>query len=151
MRKADDLLGQFLDAIGQPEGAAYVGLFRGWRRIVGDRIADHAEPVDLRGSALVVEADHPGWVQMIMISQARILRQVQKQFPELSINALHIRVAGDRAAGATAGTEDRHRAAPPIPPTPPSKSEAEALEHIEDDDLRTTLERLRGSLDAPDE
>lgn len=151
MRKADDLLGQFLDAIAQPEGAAYVGLFRGWRRIVGDRIADHAEPVDLRGSALIVEADHPGWVQMIMISQARILRQVQKQFPELSINALHIRVAGDRASAARGGTEDPRSPEPGKPPAPPSKSEAEALEHIEDDDLRVTLEQLRGALDSPKE
>ncbi|MBU8913000.1 MAG: DUF721 domain-containing protein [Spirochaetales bacterium] len=148
MRKVDDLLQQFLDRIGQSDGAPYVGLFRGWREIVGDRIADHAEPVDIRGSALIVEADHPGWVQMLMMSQARILRQLKRRYPQLAITGMHIRVAGDRAAaGADAGSvSEQPVAAPAAPPTPPSADETQALERIDDSDLRDGLERLRRSL-----
>ena len=150
MRKVDDLLQQFLDRIGQSDGAPYVGLFRGWREIVGDRIADHTEPVDIRGSALIVEADHPGWVQMVMMSQARILRQLKRRYPQLGITGMHIRVAGDRAAagagtGAGGGQEEAS-AAPVVPPAPPSADETEALERIDDSDLRDGLERLRQSL-----
>ena len=150
MRKVDDLLQQFLDRIGQSDGAPYVGLFRGWREIVGDRIADHTEPVDIRGSALIVEADHPGWVQMVMMSQARILRQLKRRYPQLGITGMHIRVAGDRAAagagtGACGGQEEAS-AAPVVPPAPPSADETEALERIDDSDLRDGLERLRQSL-----
>ena len=148
MRKVDDLLQQFLDRIGQSDGAPYVGLFRGWREIVGNRIADHAEPVDIRGSALIVEADHPGWVQMVMMSQARILRQLKRRYPQLGITGMHIRVAGDRAAaGADTGGDPEEAAAPPaVPPVPPSADETEALERIPDSDLRDGLERLRQSL-----
>ena len=148
MRKVDDLLQQFLDRIGQSDGAPYVGLFRGWREIVGDRIADHTEPVDIRGSALIVEADHPGWVQMVMMSQARILRQLKRRYPQLGITGMHIRVAGDRAAaGAGAGGgQEEASAAPVVPPAPPSADETEALERIDDSDLRDGLERLRQSL-----
>ncbi len=158
MRKADDLLQQFLDRIGRSDGAPYVGLFRGWRQIVGDRIADHAEPVDIRGSALVVEADHPGWVQMVMMSQARILRQLKTRYPELTITALHIRVAGDRAAvqsnagrGSDAGGDEDLDQGPPPPPMPPSADERQALERIDDSDLRGTLDRLRKALDEDKE
>jgi len=149
MRKVDDLLQQFLDRIGQSDGAPYVGLFRGWREIVGDRIADHAEPVDIRGSALIVEADHPGWVQMVMMSQTRILRQLKRRYPQLGITGMHIRVAGDRAAagaGAGGGPPEEAPAAPVVPPPPPSADETEALERIDDSDLRDGLERLRRSL-----
>ncbi len=153
MRKVDDLLQQFLDRIGQSDGAPYVGLFRGWREIVGDRIADHTEPVDIRGSALIVEADHPGWVQMVMMSQARILRQLKRRYPQLGITGMHIRVAGDRAAaGAGAGGgQEEASAAPVVPPAPPSADETEALERIDDSDLRDGLERLRQSLGEDEE
>jgi hypothetical protein len=173
MRKVEDLLNLFLDRIGQAEGKPYVGLFRGWGGIVGERIAAHAEPVDVRGTALVVEADHPGWVQMVMMSRERILREVNKRFPELTITSLHIRVAGDRAAAAghdraaaaadargagsgvypapgsngspsTDGSAERARSEPP----PPSADEKEALTRIADEELRETLERLRGELDT---
>ncbi len=155
MRKVDDLLQIFLDRIGRSNGASYVGLFRGWRQIVGDRIADHAEPVDIRGSALIVEADHPGWVQMVMMSQAQILRRLKQHYPELAITGLHIRVAGDRAAAqpeaptSVGETPDHVPVAPP--PPAPSADETQALERIDDSDLRDVLERLRQSLDKDDE
>ena len=155
MRKVDDLLQQFLDRIGRSDGAPYIGLFRGWRRIVGDRIADHAEPVDIRGSALIVEADHPGWVQMVMMSQAQILRQLKARYPELGITGLHIRVAGDRAAAqsdAGRGSGDDGKALNQRPPPPPpSADETQALERIDDSDLRGTLDRLRQALDQETE
>ncbi|MCK4514886.1 MAG: DUF721 domain-containing protein [Spirochaetaceae bacterium] len=158
MRKVDDLLQQFLDRIGRSDGAPYVGLFRGWRQIVGDRIADHAEPVDIRGSALIVEADHPGWVQMVMMSQTRILQEVKTRYPELTITGLHIRVVGDRAAAQSDaarragadGCEDLDQGPPP-PPSPPSADAKQALERIDDSDLRGTLERLRQTLDEDKE
>jgi hypothetical protein len=167
VRKVDDLLQLFLNRIGQSEGAPYVGLFRGWRQIVGDRIADHAEPVDIRGTALVVEADHPGWVQMVLMSQAHILRQVNHRYPELTITGLHIRVSDDRAAAAaarqTTRADNRQNlpvdgsgppgSGPPIPPplVKPSADEKQALNRIDDTDLRSSLERLRRSLDADKE
>lgn len=147
MRKIDDLLQQFLDRIGQSDGAPYVGLFRGWRQIVGDRIADHAEPVDIRGTALIVEADHPGWAQMVLMSQARILRQLKRRYPELGITGMHIRVAGDRAAAQVkTGSVSAQSLEPQAPTTPPSTDDAEALDRIDDSDLRDGLERLRQAL-----
>jgi len=153
MRRIDEVLNRFLDRIGQSEGAAYVGMFRGWRRIVGDRIADHAEPVDIRAHALVVEADHPGWVQMIMMERRRILRQIAREFPELTITALHIRVAGDKSRKSTEiadqsaeGPESRAKDTE-ILERPPAADDESALERIEDTELRSSLERLRRNLD----
>ena len=94
MRKADDLIQRFLDSIGQTEeGSLYVGLFRSWQPIVGERIAAHAQPVDVRGHSLVVEADHPGWVQMVMMQRSRIIGELSRRFPQLEITGLTVRVA----------------------------------------------------------
>lgn len=150
MRKAEDILQVFLDRIGRSDGKPYVGLFRNWHAIAGERIAAHTEPVDVRGTALVVEADHPGWVQMVLFSRERILRELKRRYPELTITGLHVRVSGAKPApGAPARTTTARPTAGSVPPAPPtpSRDEAEALEQIEDDDLRNSLERLRESLD----
>ena len=174
MRKADDLIQRFLDSIGQTqEGSLYVGLFRSWQPIVGERIAAHAQPVDVRGHSLVVEADHPGWVQMVMMQRSRIIGELSRRFPQLEITGLTVRVADrpgrsraggtgdDRGPGEDTGARDGRVAAgsaaaaspPPDepPPTPPSRDEKEALERIDDEDLRDTLARLREDLDEKDE
>jgi hypothetical protein len=146
VRRLDDILNQFLDRIGRSDGAPYVGMFRSWRQIVGERIADHAEPVDIRGTALVVEADHPGWVQMVMMERGRILSQINARIPQLTITSLHVRVAGDRAAAASA----EPATAPPreaAPAPPQSADETEALSRIDDEDLRDSLRRLRETLE----
>jgi hypothetical protein len=149
LRKAEDLIQRFLDSIGQSDGAAYVSLFGSWTPIVGERISAHAQPVDLRGHTLIVEADHPGWVQMVMMKRSRIIGELTRRFPELGITGLAVRVAEQpgRAAPARAHPEDTPPR-PPVPAAPPSRDEAEALERISDDDLRETLERLRNDLDS---
>ena len=147
MRKADDLVQRFLDSIGQSDGSAYVGLFGSWKPIVGERVAAHSQPVDLRGHTLIVEADHPGWVQMVMMRRDRIISELTRRFPELGITGLAVRVA-DRP-GQTASDREQPESAPPrapAAPPPPSRDESEALKRIEDEDLRETLKRLRNDL-----
>lgn len=173
MRRVDELIQRFLDSVGQREGSVYVGLFRSWQSIVGERIAAHAQPVDVRGHSLVVEADHPGWVQMVMIKRARIVQELQRRFPQLDITGLTVRVVDRPGAGrpgtdrpdlgAVAPPKDRTDFTPQHPggfpesasarstPTPssqpPSHDEEEALDRIEDDDLRDALARLRDDLE----
>lgn len=170
MRKADELIQRFLDSVGQSEeGSLYVGLFRSWEPIVGERIAAHAQPVDVRGHSLVVEADHPGWVQMVMMQRSRIIGELSRRFPQLEITGLTVRVAdrpGRSGDGAASGPRETTRAphegsprgVPPHetvpeapPPPPPSRDEAQALERIDDDDLRDALARLRQDLDEKGE
>ena len=162
MRKAEDLIQRFLDTIGQSEGSAYVGLFRSWQPIVGEQIAAHSQPVDVKGHTLVIEADHPGWVQMVMMKRGRIIDELTRRFPQLAITGLAVRVV-ERLGAARPGTDrppsastpplDASAADSPVPkpPHPPSRDEKEALERIEDDELRETLARLRTDLDVPRE
>ena len=169
MRKADDLIQRFLDSIGQTEGSDYIGLFGSWQPIVGERIAAHSQPVDVRGRTLIVEADHPGWVQMVMMRRGRIVDELRRRFPELGITGIAVRVVdrpGRTAPDPRARTDPGTRTdptpdaasaapAPPSPGTPqpsgsapPSRDEVEALERIEDEELRDTLARLRDDLEG---
>lgn len=157
MRRVDELIQRFLDSVGQSEeGSQYVGLFRSWQPIVGERIAAHAQPVDVRGHSLIVEADHPGWVQMVMMKRSQIIREIGRRYPQLSITGLTVRVVDQPGAhrdhGSAQSAADDARAERDVPPErqdPPSADEEEALDRIPDDDLRSTLARLRNDLDKP--
>ena len=147
MRKAEDLIQNFLDSVGQSEGAKYTTLFRSWSDIVGEHIAAHSAPVDVRGTSLVIETDHPGWTQMIMMKRSTILAQVKRRVPEITLTGISVRVRSpatepNREPGETPPVDFP----PPPPPPPPSADEKQALERIEDEDMRDTLRKLREDL-----
>ena len=168
LRKADELVQRFLDSIGQSGGSEYVELFRSWQGVIGEHLAAHSRPVDVRGRHLVIEADHPGWVQLVMLARGRILRELGRRFPDLGLTGIMVRNAaatpadgpgsatpsGASAAAPPAGRGEtpglRAKPAadpqPEAPPRPPSRDDLEALERIPDDDLRAALARLRGEL-----
>ena len=150
VRSAEELIRRFLDSIGSGEGEEYVRLFSSWREIVSDRIADHAQPVDLKGRTLVVEADHPGWIQMVMMERTRIVDELQRRFPELNIDGISVRTASMRnqeTKRRPSSASDSQEAQQEQPARPPSRDEKEALSRIEDDEMRETLERLRTEID----
>ena len=151
MRKADELIQRFLDSIGQKDGAVYVQLFQAWREVAGDRLADHANPIDIRGTSLVVETDHPGWSQMVIMQRHRILSQLNRRFPQLNLTGVTVHLHSDAATQTASKGQaaDESPETPPKepPPRPPSRDEKESLERIDDPDLKEMLERLRGNLD----
>jgi hypothetical protein len=146
LRRADELIEKFLDSIGGANGSVYVDLFKSWRKVAGDRIADHARPIDIKGSSLVVETDHPGWSQMVIMNRSRILTQLSRQFPDLNLTGIIVHLASDLRKNTQQAPAELREKTPPPPPRPPSASEKEALEKIEDSELRGVLDRLRDEI-----
>lgn len=65
--------------------ARFSSFFRSWERLVGADIASHSQVVDVRNGMVVIQADHPGWLQLIQLRQETILRKIRKAYPELHI------------------------------------------------------------------
>lgn len=61
---------------------------------IGKNMASHSRVVDLDNGILLVEADHPGWIQMLGSYKKYILRGFEMKVPELKINSLAFRLAG---------------------------------------------------------
>ena len=92
MDRAGDLLKEFLRRQGVKGDEPVVSLFGGWGRLVNPPLLDHSRIIDLKNGILWVEVDHPGWMQVLQLQQARILRQVRRQYPQLKIRGLSCRV-----------------------------------------------------------
>lgn len=107
MKKAGDILTYlFRDRFG-PEflenARLNAGLFSSWAQILAEvwpcrdktdfmpydvPAAAHSRIRELEGGVLLVEADHPGWVQVLQTGQEDILACVRRRYPGLGIRGI---------------------------------------------------------------
>jgi predicted nucleic acid-binding Zn ribbon protein len=90
-------LGELLNSVLAPgfveQAQKYHSLFSSWASIAGPNLAAHSRIAELEHSVLLVEADHPGWVQMLQMQQGRLLARLQKRFPELNISGIAFKLS----------------------------------------------------------
>ncbi len=105
------LLAAFFEEEKLRRGGRYAQFFESWRAVVGDRLAAHSRVVDLDKGILMVEAEHPGWIQMLQLRQTKTLEALAGRFPDLGLRGIAFRLAGSGAATAKASTADARDAA----------------------------------------
>jgi hypothetical protein len=96
VKRAGDLLSSLFSGRFDPKalerGRVSADLFTTWEAIAADTkiptAGDHSRIRDLEHGILVIEAEHPGWVQLLQTKQTQLLRHVQKKFPELKIQGI---------------------------------------------------------------
>lgn len=159
-RKASDLLGAILS----PQVAATVegwsAFFGFWGKAAGPNLAAHSRPVDVRNGIVFVEAEHPGWIQLLQMNQHRIIETIRHAFPELGITGIAFRLSKDGSVPGTASTvsarpgtelaqgkaaadaaaDEGQRSDGPVP------SVEQTLEHIDDDGFRSIMSSLAQTL-----
>jgi hypothetical protein len=94
IKDVSSLLSAFFDGEKIRRGERYSDFFSSWSTIVGDRLAAHSRIVDVDKGLLVIEAEHPGWIQLLQMRQTGILENVARRFPELSLRGIVFRVTG---------------------------------------------------------
>lgn len=96
MKKAHDILKSLLQNYPVQEGETYHSFFRSWARIAGPDAAAHSKVQDIRSGVVIVEVDHPGWIQMIQMKKRPILKKIQDLYPELGITDLRLHLYRDK-------------------------------------------------------
>jgi hypothetical protein len=105
MKKAAEILSRLLDK--GPAGAQpFHSLFGAWRDIAGESLAEHCRAFEVRHRSLLVEADHPGWMQLLLLQKKGILARIRQRFPQLELRDIKVRVS---AAGVGGGAKDAGR------------------------------------------
>ncbi len=62
----------------------------------GQNLVSHSRIVDLKNGVLLIEADHPGWIELLQMRKKYILKGMQMRAPELDIKTLAFRLKGNR-------------------------------------------------------
>jgi hypothetical protein len=99
MKRAGKLLSAFFERNNIQDTQGYVDFFQSWHRIVGVDLAAHSDAVDIRNHALVVEVDHPGWMQKLHMQRERILKTLQQRYPNLEIRNIHFTLVEEGSLG----------------------------------------------------
>ena len=128
MRKAGDIiLDWFRDRYGSDfmeNAESTAGLFSSWERVAAEVWPDtkesradavageipaaavHSRIRELERGVLLVEADHPGWVQILQTKQAQLLSVVQRRHPDLGIRGIAFRLSREPISAQAAHTGD---------------------------------------------
>ncbi len=85
MRKVGDILKDYLSERGWLTSNPYAPLFAGWNEVAGSSIAAHTRLVDVHAGVMIVEADHPGWLQMARMRKEALLSAARAVAPEARI------------------------------------------------------------------
>ena len=100
MKKAGDLLSAFFsehfDPVSLENGRITAGLFTSWiaalKAVNISTASDHSRIRELEHKVLVIEAEHPGWVQLLQTKQSELLNAIRKRFPEISFTGISFRL-----------------------------------------------------------
>jgi hypothetical protein len=128
IKDVSSLLSAFFDEEKLRRGERYSDFFSSWSALVGAKLAAHSRIVDVDKGLLVIEADHPGWIQLLQIRQSTILEAVARRFPEFSLRGVIFRTTGQ-------GVMPKPRSADADRPVPESQEDAEAVSSEGEGDL----------------
>jgi hypothetical protein len=59
-------------------------------------VAVHSRIRELERGVLIVEADHPGWIQILQTKQAELLMAIQYRYPRQDIRGIAFRLSKER-------------------------------------------------------
>lgn len=59
-----------------------------WDSLAGPQLAQRARPLKIQGSQMVLEVDHPAWIQELNYLKPRLLEKIAQSYPESRIKSL---------------------------------------------------------------
>lgn len=158
MKRAGEYLAAILDANLYNKAKTYSGFFSSWGQITqGCGIAAagvHSRVRELERGILVVEADHPGWVQILQTKASQIIRAARRRFPELDIRGVSFTLSRPHGEAPGEAEPPRVETPPEEKPVredtdrgPPGEAQGKNWEQIGDPDLKDSLKRLKRSIE----
>ena len=93
VKKLSELIMSYLDKVGLFEQSKVLEVYSSWASIVGEKQAAHSKLIDIKHQTAVIEVDHPGWSQQILLNKKYILRNFQKRYPQLEVKNISVIVS----------------------------------------------------------
>ena len=161
MRKAGEIISALFRERFGPEFVETAGMFSSWNRIVTEvwsrsywnkedsgpediPAAVHSRIRELERGVLIVEADHPGWIQILQTKQEALLSVFQRRYPELGIRGIGFRLSQEpfQSPSSSNHTADVNTTPPGAAWTHPGGGERPPR----DEEFSAALKRLEASV-----
>ncbi|MCL2067823.1 MAG: DUF721 domain-containing protein [Treponema sp.] len=94
MKQAGEVLSVIFDERLMKKARGYSRFFDFWTEAVKNNgiaaAADHSRIKELDRGIMIIEADHPGWKQILQTKQGMLLNDFRRRFPELEISGISL-------------------------------------------------------------
>ncbi|MDR1143169.1 MAG: DUF721 domain-containing protein [Spirochaetaceae bacterium] len=169
MKRAGDIMDAFFDEATIQKAKEYGTLFASasWAALLENcglsQGIPHSQIADLERAVLLIEADHPGWIQIFQTKQKELLNAARRRFPELGLAGISFRLArgplfktGGKPEGSAEteippGQDPQNIVEGPVeetekPAEPGISRQHVNIDAIQDEKLRTALKKLERSI-----
>ena len=141
------LLANFFNEEKLGRGEQVTSLFGAWSSIVGSRLAAHSRIVDIDKGILIVEAEHPVWIQLLQFRQSSIYEDFANRYPKFGLRGIAFRLSAQKG-DSLANTAQARAFQEPTSPEAPLENDASfsTLNDIHDPEFRAILNKLKVTL-----
>ena len=104
-RKVEDIISNIFENISTDKMNDSLNMISSWKSVlmsinsrtnknIGNLLVSHTKVIDLKNGVLLIETDHPGYIQTLQMYNSYILKGLKMKVPELEINTLSYRLKG---------------------------------------------------------
>lgn len=104
-RKVDEIISNIFENISTEKMNDNINMINSWKSVlmsinsrtnknIGNLLVSHTKVIDLKNKVLLIETDHPGYIQTLQMYNSYILRGLKQKVPELEIKYLSFRLKG---------------------------------------------------------
>lgn len=93
IKKLSELITLYSDRLGLFQQSKILDVYSSWASIVGEKQAAHSKLIDIKHHTAVIETDHPGWSQQLLLNKRYIIRNFQKKYPQLQVQSISVIVS----------------------------------------------------------
>lgn len=93
IKKLSELITLYSDRLGLFQQSKILDVYSSWTSIVGEKQAAHSKLIDIKHHTAVIETDHPGWSQQLLLNKRYIIRNFQKKYPQLQVQSISVIVS----------------------------------------------------------
>ncbi|MDR2305516.1 MAG: DUF721 domain-containing protein [Treponema sp.] len=152
MRKVGDIIKAMLGPELAETAQGYSDFFKSWEDITEkNHIAAagfHSRIKEFEKGVVLIETEHPGWIQLLQTKERKLLYDFQRRFPEKGVTGIAFFLAKEWGETGVSGVET-----PVVPPPEPSEETEEekiddkiSWEKIHDEGLKVMLQRLEKAI-----
>ncbi len=107
IKEFSSILGSVFENLDSQDARKASDAFSVWRKVLlgikssanpneGANLAAHSRIVDLKNGVLLIEADHPGWIELLQLRKQFILKGLSFYAKGMQVETLAFRLAGKR-------------------------------------------------------
>ena len=159
-KRAGEILSIIFDERLVKKAQGYSRLFAFWPEAVRKNgiaaAADHSRIKELDRGILLIEADHPGWKQILQTKQSQLLNDFRYQFPEENICGISLILSRNEPQTDNPELAQKAEEITPVKGAMPScetenvcmntQRNTQGYENIKDEEFKATLKRLEQSI-----